>query len=179
MIPFNDHCASFCDRRGDDQESPELPVSMYLTLVKIKSSSCPLDILPKLKFFSVPRTTWILSKVKKYLRLTRYPNLMVDSWAWMMDHKPQKKWDASENLQHKDTKCFLLPFSFSLQYPMSLCEVTCLCTLSSPVDLHVQLFFQLHLVLCAQAVEPLIWLAQVALDEVELRGNISCQSAVC
>lgn len=42
---------------------------------------------------------------------------MVDSRAWMMDHKPQKKWDASENLHHKDTKCFLLPFSFSLQHP--------------------------------------------------------------
>ena len=28
-----------------------------------------------------------------------YPNSMVEILAWMMDHKPQKKWDAKENLQ--------------------------------------------------------------------------------
>lgn len=40
--------------------------------------------------------TWEVRKVLP--KLTRYPNSMVESRAWMMDHKPQKKWDAKENL---------------------------------------------------------------------------------
>lgn len=43
--------------------------------------------------------------------------------------------------------------------------------LSSPVDLHVHLLLQLHLVLLAEVVEPSIGVAQVALDEVQLRGD--------
>lgn len=40
--------------------------------------------------------------------LTRYPNLMVESRAWMIDHKPQKKWDARENLHSKTNGNFVL-----------------------------------------------------------------------
>ncbi len=33
--------------------------------------------------------------------LTMYPNSILDSLAWMMDHSPQKKWDAKAYLQIK------------------------------------------------------------------------------
>lgn len=115
---------------------------------------------------------------KHLKKLTRYPNLMVDNRAWMMDHKPQNKWDARENLQeHTDTlvcSCF-----FNLTIAQSCLESPrvrlhcCLLHLSSPVDLHVQLLLHLHLVLWAQVVEALVGLTQVAFNKVELRTNIS------
>lgn len=44
-------------------------------------------------------------------------------------------------------------------------------TVAIPVDLHVHLLLHLHLVLVAQVVKLWVWLAQVALDEVELKGK--------
>lgn len=33
---------------------------------------------------------------------------MVESLAWMIDHKPQKKWDARENLHSKTHGNFVM-----------------------------------------------------------------------
>lgn len=44
-------------------------------------------------------------------------------------------------------------------------------TVAIPVDLHVQPLLHLHLVLFVQAVKLWVWLAQVALDEVKLKGK--------
>lgn len=44
-------------------------------------------------------------------------------------------------------------------------------TVAIPVDLHVHLLLHLHLVLVAQVVKLWVWLAQVALDEVKLKGK--------
>lgn len=44
-------------------------------------------------------------------------------------------------------------------------------TAAVPVDLHVELLLHLHLVVLAQAVKLWVWLAQVALEEVKLKGR--------
>lgn len=41
---------------------------------------------------------------KTYNLLTIYPNSILDIFAWMMDHRPQKKCDASANLQVETTQ---------------------------------------------------------------------------
>lgn len=46
--------------------------------------------------------------IKATERLTRYPNWMVESRAWMTDHKPQKKWDARENLRSETHKALVV-----------------------------------------------------------------------
>lgn len=93
---------------------------------------------------------------------------MVDSRAWMMDHKPQKKWDARENL-HLKTHHFVLYFSLNL----SIVSLHRVLHLSSPVDLHVQLLLHFHLVLFTQVVKPSVGLAQVTFDEVELHRDVA------
>lgn len=41
---------------------------------------------------------------KIYIDLTIYPNSILDIFAWMMDHRPHKKCDASANLQIETTQ---------------------------------------------------------------------------
>lgn len=35
-----------------------------------------------------------------------YPNSILEIFAWMMDHRPQRKWDASAYLPNQDGKQF-------------------------------------------------------------------------
>lgn len=91
---------------------------------------------------------------------------MVDSRAWMVDHKPQKKCDARENLERGGVK--KKPKITTLFPPVRDVDVR---RRRSPVDLHVQLLHQLQLLPLAQAAEPPVGLAQVAPDEVQLRRD--------
>lgn len=86
---------------------------------------------------------------------------MVDSRAWMMDHKPQKKWEASENLSETQTVRIFYWF-----WPSRAED-----HLDSLVHLHVQLLLQLPLVLFAQNVKASIELPQVVFNEVKLLTN--------
>lgn len=92
---------------------------------------------------------------------------MVESRAWMIDHKPQKKWDARENLYLKRHGHSVMP---------RVLVITVSCGdhdhdrhLSSPVDLHVEPLLHFHLVLFTQVIKPWIGLTQITLNEVELR----------
>lgn len=83
-------------------------------------------------------------------KLTRYPNSMVESRAWMMDHKPQKKWDAKENLYSKICGHCLFPKSFN-NYRLVLFSPE-----NSPVDFHVERLLHFQLVPCIQVIKSWI-----------------------
>lgn len=92
---------------------------------------------------------------------------MVESRAWMTDHKPQKKWDAMENLNSKTQ--LVLCVTFYCVFVQSLHRAS---PSSSPVDLHVHLLLHLHLILLTQVVKAWVSLTQIAFNEVELnRGD--------
>lgn len=96
---------------------------------------------------------------------------MVESRACMSDHRPQKKWDARENLCSKTYGQWLS--TVLIEYVM-LCWLT---TVLLPVDLHVHLLLHLHLVFFVQVVKPWVGFPQVALDEVKLKGQTSWRNS--
>lgn len=95
---------------------------------------------------------------------------MVESRACMSDHRPQKKWDARENLCSKTYGQWLFWLSTVLIEYVMLCLLT---TVLLPVDLHEHLLLHLHLVFFVQVVKPWVGFPQVALDEVKLKGQTS------